>query len=478
MTQTMDTPIDNPTIATKAVAKSPAPKAPTSFAQDLQIMQSLAAQPVSGAPELLKKLTTLYNIFYDVEFEKYDSAVIKANADQSINDLFTLRLSLRNSIKSWTQRGLMSDEIVIALRNLFRILRYASDFVGELAIDHDILEDDEALLAAFSGNNHNTLINPAFGGQLEFQSGDVVLLRGTYANSAAIARIGDVDSQFSHLAIIHREGDQQYLVESLIEEGAIITPLEQAFAKGNSRAILFRHPNTQLAREAAQFIFDHVKAATPPKGKLIRYDFSMKLDNYDTLFCSKLVRMAYDNASDGNVRLPRFLTQFNMKNKDLIKRIGIETDATFAPGDIEVEADFDLVAEWRDYRITPKLRFQDMTMTKIFEWMELYNYRFKSDGMIRMISMFGMFASKLSNTTKDAIKDVIPKVPSHMQRKTIATVIMLHKTAGIIIPQLEAKQAERLALGQRPLHPREVFELLEDIRKQSGGRIGYLKGKP
>ena len=45
-------------------------------------------------------------------------------------------------------------------------------------------------------------------------------MRGMHHNSAAIARIGDVDSQFSHLAIVHTdESGKHWVVEALIEDG-------------------------------------------------------------------------------------------------------------------------------------------------------------------------------------------------------------------------------------------------------------------
>ena len=53
------------------------------------------------------------------------------------------------------------------------------------------------------------------------------MMRGMHHNSAAIARIGDVDSQFSHLAIVHTDdGGKQWVVEALIEEGSVIHSLE------------------------------------------------------------------------------------------------------------------------------------------------------------------------------------------------------------------------------------------------------------
>ena len=50
-------------------------------------------------------------------------------------------------------------------------------------------------MRGFSGTDLNTLLNPAFdsGRDLPFEAGDLLLMRGMHHNSAAIARIGDVN---------------------------------------------------------------------------------------------------------------------------------------------------------------------------------------------------------------------------------------------------------------------------------------------
>ncbi|MCK9911175.1 hypothetical protein MXD81_18640, partial [Microbacteriaceae bacterium K1510] len=103
----------------------------------------------------------------------------------------------------------------------------------------------------------NTLVNPAYdtGHDIDFRSGDLLLMRGMHHNSAAIARIGDVDSQFSHLAIIHTDADgKHWVVEALIEAGAVINPLSDTLQHGLGRCVLFRHRDPQLAARAAAVI--------------------------------------------------------------------------------------------------------------------------------------------------------------------------------------------------------------------------------
>ena len=115
-------------------------------------------------------------------------------------------------------------------------------------------------------------------------------------------------------------------------------------------------------------------------------------------------------------------------------------------------------------------------MTKLFQWMEHDNWRFKDDLPIFLVSVFGRLAANLSDRAKALLSDVVPKIPANMRRRTIATIAMLHKTAEPLLTALEERERESIALTGRPQHPRDVLAWLEAQRRNSGGRIGYLAG--
>jgi len=445
------------------------------FETELSALNGLARVPVATEPELVAHLRSIVDAFYSADLTRYDIAALRVAAPREMQALFELRLYLRGQIPDWDRRGLMTSEVHKALRQVFLVTRYASDMLGELAGGHARLPHGEKTRRGFTGDAINVLVNPAFatGGDLPFRPGDVILVRGQAHNSAAIARIGDVESQFSHLGIVHA-GDEGRLtlVESLIETGAIITPLHLALEHGLGRAIVFRHKDGRLAVRAAAYIHDHV---TKRNGlSQIWYDFSMRLDGFRRLYCSKLVRLAFLKASNGEVLLPAYPTRLVMKNRDFLRRVGVKANVTFAPGDMEVDPRFDIVAEWQDYRATATLRNQDMILTKLFEVMERDGYRFKEDIPIRLISYLGSWGAKLSDQSKDILAALVPKIPRNMKRKTIAVVAMLHQTAEPLLHRLTAREREVIAATGHAPHPREVLEQLEAIVAQSGGRIGYL----
>lgn len=440
--------------------------------------RAIVARPAVATADLTANMQALYRSVYDTDFAVLDPDEVKRIARPAAEELFDLYLTLRDRIVEWQAQGLMHDAAPLAVRNAMRILRYTIDIVGEVAGGYPRLGPGERTFRAFEGPPEWTLMHPALraGERPLLEAGDVLLVRGKLHNSAAIARIGDADSQFSHVGLVHVDGDGQcWLIEALIEEGSVWTPADKALDHGLGRAVLFRHRDAALARRAAALAAGHVARSRGVLGGRIPYDFSMELAGDDQFFCSKLVRHGFLAASGGAMTLPSFPTRLAMTNRDFFERIGVTAVDTIAPGDFEVEPAFDIVAEWRDYRVTSSIRMQDLLMSKLFDWMDAHGYRFREGFGISVLSLIG----RLTSWGPDAVKNLLvligfPKIPSNMPARTIATIGMLHGTAQPILERLLALDAQRIETTGRPLHPREVQEELERYRATSGSRIGYL----
>jgi len=453
---------------------------PHRLEEDLAAVEQIIARPVATAGELAANLGQLYEAAFGISLDRYDVASLTGAAPRIARAIFDLRLRVRDQIADWHGRGFLTLEGQKALRNALRIARYATDMLGELNIRYAQLGPDEKTLRGFTGHSVNTFVNPAYdnGEDIPFQAGDLLLMRGMHHNSAAIARIGDVDSQFSHLAIIHTDANgKHWVVEALIEDGSVINSLSDVLHHGLGRCVLFRHRDKQLAARAAALIHELVRHSNERSRRHIWYDFTMELAGDKQLFCSKLVRKAYALGSEQAFLLPTFTTRFDMKNRDFIERIGVTAKETFAPADIELEPAFDLVAEWQDYRVTSRLRLQDLLMDRLFLWMDEHDYRFQEDWPIKLIGYLGLLSGQLSSRAKDLISNVVPKVPPNMTRATIQAVAMLHKTAEPLLAELQALERRSIDRSGRPLHAREVYDFLEAKRQASGGEIGYLVGR-
>jgi hypothetical protein len=442
----------------------------------LDVVEALTQRDTVTEPEVAATLDGAYEALFHADFSAFDLAEVKAQAPVLIERVFTLYLDLRDRIPAWQEQGVMSHRVQAGLRNVFRSARYARDLLGEIATAHKRLGRDQETFAAFAGPAFLTHRNPRYSnGPVVLRPGDVVLQRGMAHNSAAISRIGDVDSQFSHLSIVARDPDGRHvMVEALIEEGSIVKPVGDALAHGVGRAILFRHREPELAEHAAEMIRTAIARADGRDEPRILYDFSMELNDYGHLYCAKLVRLAYSMATTGDYRIPTFCTRLDMKNRDFVERIGVTALETFAPGDMELEPEFDVVAEWRDLRVTSELRLKDMIMMKLFEWMELYDYRFQPTALARLVGTFGVATARMPAFVQRLTKRFAGKVPPNMTASAVAAVAMLHWTAEELYAELLKLESRTIAATGRQLHPRLVLEQLERMREARGRRIGYL----
>ena len=448
------------------------------FDRDFSVIFKIATRPVSSSQELRALLRELYDAIFDVDLTTYNTAEIRADTALVMRATFDFRLELRRRLADWEARGIVSKGAEKMLRGVFRALRYATDMLGELAIGYEQMHAQDKPYRAFSGPDNNTFILPEYsdvGQAVTFQSGDVLLVRGTLHNSAAIARIGDVDSQFSHILMIHIDGKGRHRVlESLIEEGATISNLDYTLEHGLARAVLYRHQDADVAARAADRMYERIKASRSFSGKHIPYNFTMQLENKTSLFCSQVIREGFERASGGLIKLPTYKTEFRNAPQDFISRIGVTAEESFAPGDIELESQFIPVAEWRDFRKTSRIRLMDLVMVKLFEWMDC-GYVFKPSLTINALGIFGKASGYLPNALKNMMSSIIPKVPSNMSISTIEAIAMLHKTAEPIYQELRAIELKAIKETGRPLHPRAIYDYLDKFERNAKGKIGYLE---
>lgn len=442
----------------------------------LDMTEALTRRDTLTEAELATTLDNAYQSLFHADFAAFDVAEVSQHAPDLVARIWALYLALRDRIPMWQQQGVMSHRVQASLRDVFRSARYARDLIGEIALGHQRLGKKDSTFAAFTGPHYLTQRNPRFSqGPIVLRPGDAILQRGMAHNSAAISRIGDVDSQFSHLSIVARDPKGGHvMVEALIEEGSIVKPVDLSLAHNVGRAVLLRHRDPELAEHASEMIRAAIARADGRDAPRILYDFSMELGGYGNLYCAKLVRLAYSMATSGEYRIPTFTTRLDMKNRDFISRIGVTALETFAPGDIELEPEFDVVAEWRDLRVTSELRLKDMIMMKLFEWMELYDYRFRPTFLVWLVGNSGVATARMPGFVQTLTKRFAGKVPPNMSSSAVGAVAMLHWTAEELYEGLRKLESQTIKKTGRQLHPRLVLDELERMREARGRRIGYL----
>ncbi len=430
------------------------------------------------------KLEQVYQAITKLNTADYSQEDIQNNARESIAKMFQGRIDLRHELLRWERRsphGTVNDRLANAIRKIFRAFRTAEDMIGEIQIRHQKLGQGEQATTAFTSTHNSNLV--VYNNEpLQIQSGDVIVMRGNRHNSAAISKITEEDSQFSHALIVYF--DQQgkgYAVESLIETGIVIHDLNMILNEGVGRMILLRHPDRNLSHRAATIAYQRALQADGKEA----YDFSMSLyktlpsgqvvSNYDSFFCSKVVSYAFDIASNGAFVPGKYLSRLPQnKNADFLRRIGVTAHSTIAPGDLEIDTNFQLIAEWRDFRVTQDLRLKEAVFDKLYDLMENRGYQFRRSTRISMIASTAKALSYMP-VFNQVITMLAGEIPSYMSEEVIGTMMMIQFTADPMYKDLIELDRNYVARTGYSLSPAALSRYLEQGLQQGKYSMEYLR---
>ena len=368
-----------------------------------------------------------------------------------------------------------------SVKNIVRALRYVEDYFIEYSHAKYASKSFKAQdYKTLSGNGRYFLINPKFSHEFkdytDLRSGDVILSRGNAYSSAAIARIGDDDSQFSHLSLVYKdENNDLHTSEAHIEVGNVVAPIKVNIDQANARSVVFRHADEKLSHLAGEYMYKKVKDYSDTYDKNIRYDFAMIYQDDSEIFCSEVVYHGYREAAKNYLGkpmdLPLYKTHFKAGLIGFLQKLGIPVDEknidkfdTFGPGEIQFDPRFDIVAEWRNPSKLKDSRFKDAILTKIFTWMEKDEYSFRPH--------FGNTAShsaawllRRSKWARALIKkvsgnDLKDKFPLNMGVKQMNLFVTLDKVGEVMYEELERHQK----LSSSPLSFKELYIILEEFK--------------
>lgn len=415
-------------------------------------------------------MKSIYDEVYRLDLNQFQRDRIAAQHQEILATLASFREHLDQVWVGWVEtRGFATVELANRTRDIYRLIRYAEDMIAETL-------NLPPQLRLAEGVNPSDLYN----------AGNVVTFRGGQTTSAAISRITtDGPSQFSHVGIFTDSGDlnNPTLVEALIEVGLISKPWLDAIKKGVYRYAIFAPHSDYVSgimARGAEHLFQRAQS------EKVLYNFTMSLVHglrpcgltYDNLFCSLAIKEAALVGSGGSLNLPAFPSALNLADKGFLAGIGVVQDGapstlTFAPGDMEIEPRFRLVAEWSDPSKTRKLRHYDLAADAVFRWINKEGYRFRypsQDAKVWLLSR----ASKLLSKTEFG-NDLITKatgapIPENMTSSTIANIFMLDQTIKALVKKIERVTEDDALVNWgsagRPLFsPKQINELLETYRR-------------
>jgi hypothetical protein len=120
------------------------------FKDLLAQFDAVAGKAYEGTHELETSLRGLYSTLFETGFANADPAEVAAAAPRLMHDLFAARMRMRDRIGEWQAAGIFARPAEIALRNVFRIARNASDMLGEIASGNARLAPGEKSTRGFS----------------------------------------------------------------------------------------------------------------------------------------------------------------------------------------------------------------------------------------------------------------------------------------------------------------------------------------
>lgn len=410
--------------------------------------------------ELARLEQDAYGKFIEVSELSYSR--FEKPAPRIIDALFKIRLAAKQELDNLENP---SKECVSQIRRLVRSARYAEETLSEWLVTR-VPQLDLDPQDFKSNNSLQKLVNPNYYAAPEdfsFKSGDILLVRGETFVSATIARIGDDDGQFSHLALVYKPEPgtpfygRTYVIEALIETGVIVKPLQMFLEHNHTRHVVYRPKGkaAKYAHNAGKQMLNRLTHQLDEWGnplishdwwdnldfldtlvdkKAIPYNFAMDLSVEDKMFCSQLVAIAYRDTSNGEIQIPRFKTTFNeLYGFPLLTSLTVSTKETFAPSDIEFDDNVELVAEFRNltksdngiYK-TQKVKTQDAFFTIFLEKMHTHNYVVNPlfmnfDNLVTFIGIgWGKFQSFFGYGS-----EVVPSTaPASFMRKAVAMEFM------------------------------------------------------
>ena len=379
------------------------------------------------------------------------------------NRLWDTKMDLHQKMRNLYQEQNYSVECARAMRGAFRAIRQAEDLVEESYLrQKPEIPFPSSAFEPLNPHVHKAAEFKDFNMREDLKSGDLLLTRGNAFTSAAIASLGEEDTQFSHLSIVYRdEADKIWTVEAHIEVGSFVRTLDDHIQDSNFRTMVLRFDDPVIAAKAAEYAFKTVKHASETRGNIL-YDFGFDMEEKEKLFCSEVISWAFDHVTQGEVLIPYVKNRVQIRKSTFVHDLGISTKESFIPADIEIDPRFKIVSEWRDAnRINDSLE-KDAVLQGMYAWVDDHHYR-----MVNASSRKSRFYRNIvwvmrrTPILKTYVKN---KLPLNMSRELIGYFGVLESIGELLQKILKEADNEAIAKRGLPLLKEEKFKVLENFR--------------
>ncbi|MDO9180763.1 MAG: hypothetical protein Q7U04_00075 [Bacteriovorax sp.] len=438
------------------------------LAESKSIIELVATREINGE-SCERELGNLIADYQLLTPQNLELAIMKADGQKILDASFEARLALHSIL------GILPVECKSKLKELNLLIRASEDYVGvhfyqDEQIPSESIKFPEQPVPVYEMSTYHPYhvgigMDPK--AKFEFKNGDIMITKGVSFISSTISEIAHPRSLFSHIVFVHVDNETKKVetIESYVGKGVGIYNIEDALKNENSRIVVLRSKDSELAARAADYMYNKV-VELKKKNKVIPYDYELNFTDNSKLSCEEVAYDSYKFASEGKIILPEVMSKITMKDAGFLKRIGIKKGMMMIPTDMETDSRFDIVLDWTDYRLMRNSWRKDAVLGEMFRWIDEHDYQIhenltsiaaKAIWSTRYIpGLWGML-SKISGIPKDFTKDV----PS----LTISTMASLKIIGGILLPEVTKADQEYYAKNGKWMSTEMLRDSLEKFRE-------------
>ncbi|MBO9666485.1 MAG: hypothetical protein J7501_06685 [Bdellovibrio sp.] len=449
------------------------PRAPSSVVALNPVVQSLQGlqeqfvkQPVT-AENCEALLNDVGQAVTALAWDPYSNEDLKAGGASILNHLWDLRLATHQNLPT------MSTKCVLQTRSLFHVIREHEDYVGDFvysakALDPAKIDFQKQPVPIFDRSSYAPYLvrQDVDDSKFQFHSGDLMLARGISFFSAIISQISDNKSEFSHVVFMNQDERSGKIntVESYIGSGVDSYEINFALKNENARLLVLRPKDAALGKVAAR---DAMISAE----KKIGYDYKMDFADYSKMSCVEVVRAAYDRASQGQVVVPQNPANIQISSKDFLDKLGMRNGEMITPDDLEVDPRFDLVLDWRDYRIIRDSRYKDAILNEMIRWVNELRYEFH-DTTKSLIAKNILLPSR-STRLWPLVQKLTgsPNLDPNLPKQTLGVMLVLNQIGESLLNQVTQADNDYIAKLGRPMTNMQLRQTLNKLREEDLARF-------
>lgn len=309
-----------------------------------------------------------------------DLATLPLNGPKLMQLSFQLRLTLNDRLNELATCRTQIREVMFRTRALEDLLGEKLYGPGRAMSSSEISfsKGPTPILNDTEFKGYLTRAGFPVGAKYEFRAGDLLLEKGNSFISAMLSNAVAPRGHLSHFALVQIDAitKKPITIESFIQSGGVAKfDMIEALKKYNVRIVVVRPRNSEAAAMMAQAVDEKVEEEKK-SGKKIKYDFAIDFSDDSQMSCSELVLWGYRKSSGGQLQIPAEYSELNESMKKILSYVGVKPGKVLTPMDIEVDPNFQILTEFRDYRLLRESRFRDAIFKQMMDWMLNKSYLF------------------------------------------------------------------------------------------------------